>query len=626
MEMSQSPQDGQDERAPDLPTLAEVLGIRDQQLITILEGMSDGFCVLDRGWRYIYLNQRIEEITGRKRATLIGKIHWEVFPDAINSIFYKKFHEAMEQQVPVTFEAFYAPSDKWYVIQVSPSPGGLAIFARNVTDQKRAEVQMLYQAQIAQSISDALVVTDMQYVIRSWNRAAEELYGWKAEEVLGKNAADIVPGVYQTDSRSIFQHEITTRGMWKGEVLQSHKDGTARYILASVSIVKDQDGNVLGMVAANRDISERKRREEENKRLLQQLQIERAQLEAVLQQMPSGVIIAEALSGKLILENKQVEEIWRQPMPEVASISDYTKYQGFHPDGRAYKAEEWPLARSILYGEIVHAEEIVYVRGDKTRGTMQVSSAPIRDEQGNILIGVVIFTDITKQKEAEQRKDEFISTASHELRTPLTTVKATTQLLKRTAIKRNLPEIALSLTKMEGQINLLTRLIAELLDVSKIQAGQIDYLEEPIEIDGFVHEVVETFQLIAPSHRIIVSGSTQQQISGDRGRLEQVLVNLLNNAVKYSPHAQQVDIILSSDDEEHAIIRVRDYGNGIAREDQSRIFERFYRASNPYSKTIAGLGMGLYIASEIVKRHAGQINVESKVGEGSTFSVMLPSA
>ena len=132
------------------------------------------------------------------------------------------------------------------------------------------------------------------------------------------------------------------------------------------------------------------------------LRLQAAWLEAVVQELPVGVIVAEAPSGRLLFSNQQVERIWRHPFLAAGRVAAYSSYQGFHADGRPYRPDEWPLARSITTGEVVTAEKITFLRGDGTRGTMQVSSAPVRDAQDRIIAGIVVFDDITEQELAEQ--------------------------------------------------------------------------------------------------------------------------------------------------------------------------------------------------------------------------------
>jgi signal transduction histidine kinase len=231
--------------------------------------------------------------------------------------------------------------------------------------------------------------------------------------------------------------------------------------------------------------------------------------------------------------------------------------------------------------------------------------------------------DNSARKELEQRKDNFISMASHEFKTPLTAVKMQAQLVRKRLEKQGLHEAATALSRMEEPINQLERLTAELLDVSKIQAGRLEYVQEPVDLDALLREITDTMQQINPSHTIVVRGAVHTSLMADRDRLGQVFTNLISNAIKYSPGAETVEIDLSASPET-VTISIHDHGLGIPQEQRDKIFERFYRAADPRKRTIPGLGMGLYIVAEIVKRHGGTITVDSEVGKGSTFTVTLP--
>ena len=167
-------------------------------------------------------------------------------------------------------------------------------------------------------------------------------------------------------------------------------------------------------------------------------------------------------------------------------------------------------------------------------------------------------------------------------------------------------------------------MVEELLDVSKIQAGKLEYVREPVDLDALLREVADTMQQTSPSHRILVRGATRASLIGDPDRLGQVFTNLLSNAIKYSPDAETVEVEHSTA-EDAVTVRVRDHGVGIPREQRDKIFERFYRVTDAKQKRIAGLGMGLYIVAEIVKSHGGTITVDSEVGKGSTFTVTFPT-
>jgi signal transduction histidine kinase len=265
------------------------------------------------------------------------------------------------------------------------------------------------------------------------------------------------------------------------------------------------------------------------------------------------------------------------------------------------------------------------VKATRSIGTdyFDLSIEPLRGRNGEIIGVMGTSRNTTEQVELEQRKDNFISMASHELRTPITVLRGFTQLLTRQLDQLGMQESVSLLNTMDVQISKLVKLIDELLDASKIQAGRLDYEEKPVDIDALVLETVEMLQANTSSHVLYITGATHATILGDKDRLGQVFINLITNAVKYSPQANRVDITLSST-QHVAFISVRDYGVGIAPTHQKHIFDRFYRVHDSSNKSFKGLGLGLYIARDIVQRHGGDLTVESEEGKGSTFTISLP--
>lgn len=227
--------------------------------------------------------------------------------------------------------------------------------------------------------------------------------------------------------------------------------------------------------------------------------------------------------------------------------------------------------------------------------------------------------------ELMHRKDDFLSIASHELKTPVTSLKAYTQLLQMNA-KTNLEnQKDAMLSKMDMQIDKLTMLITDLLDTSKMQNGKLIYNKHFFQLDDLVKEVVEEIQATSATHTIVIEKNNSLRLCADRERIGQVLSNLLSNAVKYSSNSKK--IIVNLDDKNGmAICSVQDFGNGIIKEQQDKIFERFYRVTGKNMHTFPGLGLGLYIAKEIVERHDGKIWFESEEGKGSIFYFSLPVA
>ncbi len=230
--------------------------------------------------------------------------------------------------------------------------------------------------------------------------------------------------------------------------------------------------------------------------------------------------------------------------------------------------------------------------------------------------------DITERRETERRKDDFIVMASHELKTPVTSLKGFTQILQGRFKKRGDEQDLHFLARMEGQLNKLTRLIKDLLDLSRMRSGELPLQKSRIDLNALVRDTVADMREVT-THRILIEGTDPLPIYGDRERLEQVFLNLLVNAVKYSPGADKIMIRIGRSAEE-AHVSVQDFGIGIAQADQQKVFERFYQVSDTKARPFSGMGIGLYLSNEIVKRHHGRIEIHSQPGQGATFLVSLP--
>lgn len=238
---------------------------------------------------------------------------------------------------------------------------------------------------------------------------------------------------------------------------------------------------------------------------------------------------------------------------------------------------------------------------------------------------LLAMEDITARKQLEKQKDDFIGIISHELKTPLTTIRLYSQVLEK-YLGATKDRKALSyLLRMKSQIERLTQLMASFTNVYKIQNGKLELEKRSFDIDELIGEVVADFQFTTKSHAIKHKTGIKTVVCADYERITQVLVNLISNAVKYSPGAKKVIVTLRQD-ETKVIVSVQDFGLGIGRAEQAKVFDRFYRVRGKRDKNIPGLGLGLYISSEIIKRHKGKIWVESVEGKGSTFYFSLPVA
>jgi signal transduction histidine kinase len=357
-----------------------------------------------------------------------------------------------------------------------------------------------------------------------------------------------------------------------------------------------------------------------------ELKAAKEQLEIILTNIADGIVVQDA-TGKIIYANHAAAlmtgydsvEAWLAAPP----LAYLEKFEIFDEQGNPFPLTNLPGRRAIQ-GEAHPRETVRYV--NKQTGEVAwniLKSTAIFDQAQKPYLVITVMQDITQLKELEQRKDMFIGMASHELKTPVTSLLGFTQVLQKRFQQRDDEQSLQFLSIMDGQLKKLTKLINDLLDISKMQTGQLTYNEEAFDLNELVRETVRNLQAATRSHQLLLEGEVQAQVLGDKDRLGQVLINLVTNAIKYSPQADKVIVSISIDAGE-AIVRVQDLGIGIAEAHRQRIFERFYQVGDPLERTFPGLGIGLYISSEIIKRHRGKIWVDSKRGNGSTFSFTIP--
>jgi two-component system, OmpR family, phosphate regulon sensor histidine kinase PhoR len=281
-----------------------------------------------------------------------------------------------------------------------------------------------------------------------------------------------------------------------------------------------------------------------------------------------------------------------------------------------------PLIEALRRGEALNDLEIEVHSGG--RRTFSFSCATLRDAAGDLTGGVIVFRDVTGRREVERMKDEMLSIASHELKGPISVIKGHAQILESQvtsgratteSMKHGLAAIVQSSERLAGLLDLL-------LDLSRIEAGRLELDPIPTDLVALTRSVVERTRAVAARHRLEVRGPDHIEGTWDARRLEQLLHNLLANAVKYSPMGGTVEIELGADDQT-ATVSVRDEGIGLLQEDLPRVFERFYRAEGV--RKLEGTGLGLYICQGIVSAHGGRIWAESPGhGRGTTFSFALP--
>ncbi len=357
-------------------------------------------------------------------------------------------------------------------------------------------------------------------------------------------------------------------------------------------------------------------------RLLRTEQEERSKSQAILRSIADGVIVNDT-RHKVIVCNRAAAEILAIPAEDVLGQDVRALFDAFGEDGRqeALLAQEsLGTSPSALSGQVIETT----LEGQNK--IISAHIAPVLTETGESLGIVTALRDITHEVEADRAKSEFVSTVSHELRTPLTSIKGYTDLLYARAVGPVNEGQERFLAIIKSNADRLTALINDLLDISRIETGRVGLKIELVDLVGVIHEVTDSMrgQITAKQLRLELElPAGPAEIMGDRSRLIQIVTNLLSNAVKYTDQGW-ISVSLTSLGE---VVRldVADSGIGIATEDQSRIFERFYRADTPVMVGRGGTGLGLAITKQLVELHGGRVWVKSDLGVGSTFTIILPS-
>jgi len=333
--------------------------------------------------------------------------------------------------------------------------------------------------------------------------------------------------------------------------------------------------------------------------------------------------------GFIELDNLGIIKSWSKRAEEILGWDGKALIQSQENNFSQVYEEDRPLAKKVLEqlisGEVERNKvQCRHVTGNGKVIWCEWFNSVLKDENGKVKTIMSLIQDITEQKLMEKQKDNFLSVASHELKTPVTTIKAYGQLAEELLDKKGDNDTLDIMKRMGAQVNRLTGLIGSLLDFTKIRNGQLVYDEAPFDFNDLVQEMVVDMQKTSHTHEIKNNPGPGTTVFGDRDKLSQVLINLISNAIKYSPESDR--IVISTRTSRMGIeLSVRDFGIGIPAEDLQNVFKQFYRVSGEGQSTFPGMGIGLYICSEVVTRHGGKIWVESNIGKGSTFYAWIPS-
>lgn len=354
--------------------------------------------------------------------------------------------------------------------------------------------------------------------------------------------------------------------------------------------------------------------------LEQHLRANEQRLQGILDTMAEGVVIVDT-TGKPTYANPMAQRIMGiQENQFYDRRYNDAKWQNQRLDGSPLPEEDHPMHVVLRTGLPVYDQEIRAVLPSGRKIFISINAAPLRD--GDVVTGcIVTFTDVTNRRRVLQEKDDFISVASHELKTPISSLKASLQLLARMLPDIQPQTLAKLVTQSNKSLNKLSDLVNTLLNSNRISRGHFPIHKTTFRIVELINDCCQHVRT-ASNHEVSLTGDIDLEISADEQLIDQVIVNLVNNAVKYAPGSNQINIKIQRI-EDRARISVTDFGPGIPPDKIPHIFERYYRADYG-SVQFSGLGLGLYICAEIIRNHGGEIGVDSTPGQGSTFWFTLP--
>ena len=613
--------------------LQKALRDSEQRYRALFNSIDEGFCVIEmlfdadgrpNDYRFIEINRLFEEQTGLVHP--LGRTARELVPD-LEERWFELYGEVAQTGTPARFIEGSDKMGRWFEVHAfrvvaGPQPQ-VAIRFRNITDRRRAEAALDESRQRLQTAMDAARMYSWEMNLTTqhvdWSSNHKDVLGFS----LPANFHGAVQLLHPEDrepttqavSRAIESGEPylgefriinpvncdVVWGTWQGVVAGGAADGHRRF------------------VGITQDITARKQAE---KALL----ASNARLQMLVSQSAAGIVEAN-LQGRFTFVNRRFCQITGYSESELLQlhVDDLT-----HPDDRSKSAE---FFNQLAAGGADYDLEKRYLRKDGSLVWVSNSVSGMRDAEGRVRSLMAVSIDVTARREAERgqleadaRKDEFLAILAHELRSPLAPIRNSAQIMQLVGPQE--PRMQSAIDVIERQTRHLTRLVDDLLDVSRINLGKIDLRKERIDVGSVVQSALETSRPMIDlgHHELLISVPEDPVfVRADAVRLAQVFSNLLNNAAKYTEHGGRIQLVAQRDSDQVAI-SIKDSGVGIAPDMLPHVFQMFVQVDRSLERSRSGLGIGLALAQRIVEMHGGSLTAHSSgvAGKGSEFIVRLP--
>ena len=603
----------------------------------ILDSSVDLIAVYDTDTRIISINQSSLNAMKVKEEDVLGKKLLDAIPQIKDTQGYKDLQRAISGET-IHNEIYYSPiSGRYYENSLVPLKDhndkiyAVLVMAHDNTELIASSKKLNEAQQIAQiGHWDWEVLTNRL----TWSDNMYNMYGVNAVDKIDfdkfislvhpddrSNIQANIQSAFQSHTFDDFFHRIVTPA---GQVKIMHARG---------EVITDRNGKVVRLVGTGQDVTKQKLTEQQLIETSGKFE-ERNRFVEKLVNSSLDLIMVLDKELRFITINKKAEIVLRRV------------YEG-NIIGEKITDVNTSLTGTQTYEDILHAFKGNIVIRDKVKSNIggeefyEHNYIPLYGEHEEVYAIMVISHDITenirqieelkKLSESDVQKNNFIAMASHELKTPITSIKGYVQVLLNAFNKekeegKTLPPLLArsSLISVDKQVTRLTRLISELLDLTKIETGTLELKKEKFSLNELAIETVEDILYTNTKHRINLFHDFHGFVYADKDRIGQVMINFLTNAIKYSPNNDKIDVSITKAPNDEIAFSVQDGGIGIDKDDMEKIFERFYRAQGREEQTYPGFGIGLFIAKEFVQKHGGHLSVESEKGKGSTFTFTLP--
>lgn len=598
----------------------------ENRLRSSLDNMIEGCQIISHDYRYLYLNKTALKSSRKTSEELLGKTMMECYPGIEKTEMFRKLKSCMEERIPSNFENEFEYPDggkKIFNLRFEPVPEGIFILSEDITDYKLAQDFILKFKMGIELSGDAIFLTDKEGIITYVNPAFERIFGYTKEEAIGNTPRILKSGIFDQEYYEKFWQNILSKKAVSHEIVNKTKDNKLLYIEASINPIINEKNDVLGFIAIERDITERKLAEEKRKQLI-----------AIIEATPDFVATADAKGKHVFINNAGKKMLGFDTDEDLSNVT----IADAHPEWARKIVLEEGLPTAAREGFWIGETAFLHRDGNETPISQIIVAH--KNDKGKVEFFSTIARDITQRKQFEEElilaknkaeemnevKTLFFANMSHELRTPFVGIMGYAELLVDELKDPDHNEIAKGILSTSKR---MMETLTKILSLSKLEIKGIELSKENIDLKKLFDTIHKEFSVAIDKKNLLFKKSIEFEdavVHTDKSLLFDIIHNLVHNAINYT---NEGEISISADkkiksDKEILIINVSDTGIGIPKDKQEIVWQEFRQASEGRTRSYQGTGLGLTIAKKYTELLGGNIYLQSEEGKGSTFSIELP--